>query len=230
VLYDWRRNTTEHADAADRLALCAHQQLSAKTLGILLWPVSRPSHHRNNRMESFKITEGVAIYFLTFSVVEWLPVFTSEEPCLIITRSLNYCHREKNLRVNAFVIMPTHCHLIVFDSDFNVGRLQQTLQEMRKYTGRSMADYCDKVLPQAFKQTLNATRRTDRKRQFWQQSRHPVAIWSRNFWQTKIDYLHDNPRRKGLVWGSTDWRFSSAAHWLLDPPGDSEVILTAVEW
>ncbi|MFQ5419845.1 MAG: hypothetical protein ACE5EY_05730 [Anaerolineae bacterium] len=69
-------------------------------------------------MEVFKIYEGTAIYFLTFTIVQWLPVFVSEEPCLIITDSLNYCHHHKGLRINAFVIMPTHLHLIVFDAEF----------------------------------------------------------------------------------------------------------------
>ena len=181
-------------------------------------------------METFRIHEDVAMYFLTFSVVEWLPVFVAEEPCLIITESLNYCHRKRNLRTNAFVIMPTHSHVIVFDNEFNVPRLQQTLQDMRKYTGRRLADYCGKEMPPVMGQVLVDTRRTDRKRQFWQQSRHPVAIRSEGFWRTKVNYLHDNPRRKGLVRDGTEWRFSSAAYWLLDPAGDSDVLLTGVEW
>ena len=180
-------------------------------------------------MEVFQI-HGNAIYYLTFSVIQWLPVFTSEESCLIITDSLNYCHREKGLRINAFVIMPTHLHLIVFDVDFDVARLQQTLMDMRKFTGRRLADYSDHKMPAAFAQTLRNTNRTDRSRQFWQQSRHPVAIWNRPFWRTKIGYVHDNPRRKGLVHEATHWRFSSAAYWLLDPARESDVTLTGVAW
>ena len=163
-------------------------------------------------------------------MAQWLPVFLGEEPCLIITESLNFCHREKGLRTNAFVIMPTHLHLIVTDADFDVKRLRQTLLDMRKFTGRRLADYCEEKMPAAFAQVLHSTQRTDRARQFWQQSRHPEAIWSPSFWKTKLDYLHDNPRRKGLVRDATHWRFSSAAYWLLDPPGESDVVLTVVEW
>ncbi len=181
-------------------------------------------------MEVLRIHEDAALYYLTFTVIQWLPVFVSKEPCLIVTESLNFCHREKGLRINAFVIMPTHLHLIVSDADFNVQRLRQTLTDMRKYTGRRLADYCEQKMPAAFGQVLRGTRRTDRARQFWQQSRHPEAIWAHSFWRTKVDYLHDNPRRKGLVWDVTHWRFSSAAYWLLDPPGESEVVLTAVTW
>ena len=181
-------------------------------------------------MERFQLYPDKAIYFLTFSIIEWLPVFITAEACLIITNSLNYCHKHKQLRINAFVIMPTHLHFILFDADFDTGRLRQTLMDMRKYTGRQLAAYCDRHMPTAFGQTLRQTKRADRTRQFWQQSRHPVAIDSHAFWRTKIDYLHDNPRRKGLVTDVTYWRFSSAAYWLLDPPGESDVILTEIEW
>ena len=52
-------------------------------------------------MERYRIIEGVGIYFVTFTVVEWLPVFIDETSCLIVTDSLNFCIQNKNLRVNA---------------------------------------------------------------------------------------------------------------------------------
>jgi REP element-mobilizing transposase RayT len=93
-------------------------------------------------MEVFQIHQDTPVYYLTFTIVHWLPVFIAEDPCLIITDSLNYCHTHKQLRINAFVIMPTHLHLIAFDADFDSQRLRQTLMEMRKFTGRRLSDYC----------------------------------------------------------------------------------------
>lgn len=180
--------------------------------------------------ERYRIQEDRALYYLTFSVVHWLPIFINEDACTIVTDSLSFCHQEKQLRVNAFVIMPTHIHLLVFDADFDSRRLQQTVTAMRKYTGRQLADYSVRALPAVFEQLMAIGRRTDRSRQFWQPTRHPEAIWSERFWKSKIDYIHDNPCRKGLVRRSTDWRFSSAAFWLLDPPGLSDVPLTDVIW
>ncbi len=108
--------------------------------------------------------------------------------------------------------------------------MRRTLRNIRQYTGRQLADYGDKHTPNAFKQVIHNSRRTDRARQFWQQRRHPAAIWSESFLQSKLNYLHDNPRRKGLVLDETAWRFSSAAYWLLDMPEKSDVKLTAVAW
>jgi len=173
---------------------------------------------------------GAALYYLTFTIVYWLPVFVSAEPCLIVTDSLNYCHQHKSLRINAFVIMPTHLHLIVFDEAFDNERLQHTVNAMRQFTGRQLANYCVEKMPAIFGQVISSPRRKDRTHQFWQQSKHPVAIWSESFWRTKVDYLHDNPRRKGLVQEATAWRFSSAGSWLLDPPEPCDVTLTGVAW
>jgi putative transposase len=181
-------------------------------------------------MERYKIHPDTAVYYLTFTTVHWLPIFVAEQPCQIVTDSLNYCHNHGLLRINAFVIMPTHLHLIAFDADFDWRRLRQTLMELRKFTVRQLSDFCEQKMPAIFGQMLALTPRSDRARQFWQQSRHAEAIWSRQFWQTKLAYLHDNPRRKGLVHDVTHWRYSSAAYWLLDPPGESDVCLTGIEW
>ena len=92
-------------------------------------------------MERYRIVEGVGLYYVTFSVVEWLPVFIDETACKIITDSLNFCIQKKHLGVNAYVIMPTHLHAILFDVEFNPERLKHTLDDMRKFTGRQLLDH-----------------------------------------------------------------------------------------
>ena len=108
-------------------------------------------------MERYRITPDAAVYYMTYSIVEWLPVFTSEVPCHFITESLNYCHQHKGLRINTFVIMPTHLHAIVFSSDFRSEPLAAALTEFRKFTGRQLSDYCQQTMPACFCATLSWT-------------------------------------------------------------------------
>ena len=183
-----------------------------------------------SRMEKYKIHADASVYFLTYSVVEWLPLFVSEASCKIVTESLTYCHKQKHVRINAFVIMPTHLHLIAFDVDQNVSRLVQTLADFRKFTGRQLSDYCIQHAPKCFAETLRDLAIGDRGRRVWQPSRHPEAIERERFWQQKIDYLHDNPCRKGLVRNQEDWRFSSAAWYASDYAQGVDVPLTQIEW
>ena len=181
-------------------------------------------------MERYRIHREAAVYFVTYSVVDWLPVFVSEAACRIITDSLNYCHENKGLCINAYVIMPTHMHAIVFDKDYQSDRLVQSLADFRKFTGRSLCDFCGNHAPKCFSDTLRASATADRERRFWQPSRHPETIETERFWQQKLDYLHLNPCRKGLVLQARYWRFSSAAYYVSDGRESCDVRISALDW
>ena len=179
-------------------------------------------------MERYRIIENVGLYYVTFTVVEWLPVFLEETACKIITDSFNFCIRNKNLGVNAYVIMPTHLHAITFDVEWKSARLKHTLDDMRKFTGRQLLDFSARHLPGCFTDVFRQHAGTDRERRFWKSTQHPVGIYSEQFWKQKIDYLHFNPCRKGLVLRPEDWRFSSALYWMTREEND--VHLSDVGW
>ncbi|HEX8993421.1 MAG TPA: hypothetical protein VF784_17205 [Anaerolineales bacterium] len=180
-------------------------------------------------MERYRIVEGVGVYFVTFTVVDWLPVFISEEPCKIVTDSLNFCIANKSLRVSSYVLMPNHLHMILFDAEFDPERLKRTLDDCRKFTGRKLADHCAEHMPACYTETFQQHAGDDRERRFWQPSKHPVGIFTEKFWMQKMDYVHANPCRKGLVRLPEDWRFSSAAFWLRTRE-ENDVRLAEAAW
>jgi len=181
-------------------------------------------------MERYRIHNDAHVYFVTFSIVEWLPVFVTEKTFRIVSESFNFCHQRKNLRIHAYVIMPTHLHAIVFDAEWNSERLEQTLTDFRKFTGRQLTDWCLHHGPQCFAETLAANAPADREHRFWQPSRHPETIESEPFWRQKLDYLHENPCRKGLVRRAVEWRFSSASWHISDCSVENDVLLTPLNW
>jgi REP element-mobilizing transposase RayT len=179
-------------------------------------------------MERYRIVKDVALYYITFTVVEWLPVFIDESACRIVTDSLNYCIRNKFLGVNAYVIMPTHLHAILFDIQFNSERLKHTLDDMRKFTGRLLVEHAALHLPKVYMEVLKENAGKDRQHRFWQPTQHPVGLLTEIVWRQKLDYLHDNPCRKGLVKSPQEWWFSSARYWL-DGEG-TDVKVCEVGW
>jgi REP element-mobilizing transposase RayT len=181
-------------------------------------------------MERYQLHQDAAVYFLTYSVVEWLPIFVTDATFRIVADSLKFCHQHKHLRINALVIMPTHLHAILFDAEYDVERLGHTLADFRKFTGRQLSEYCERHFPACFSETLRRNSTADRTRRLWQPSRHPEAIQNEPFWQQKLDYLHDNPRRKGLVRNPADWRWSSAAWYQSEGKMPAEVPVTPILW
>src|SRR5437660_1897415 len=91
-------------------------------------------------MERYRFHSDGALFYVTFSVVDWLPIFVSETACKIVTESLIFCHRQKGLRINAYVIMPTHLHAILFHAHFQAKALEQVVTDFRKFTGRRLAE------------------------------------------------------------------------------------------
>ncbi len=71
----------------------------------------------------------------------------------------------------------------------------------------------------------NATESRKKKQSYkiWQDEFHPKAIYSPNFFLQKLEYLHNNPVRKGLVLKAEHWKYSSAGTWLNDEENDVKI-------
>jgi REP element-mobilizing transposase RayT len=180
-------------------------------------------------MERYRIGDDGVVYFITMSVVDWLPVFVTEAACRVLVDSLNFCHERKGLRVNAYVITPTHFHGVVFLHRFDPEALKATLTDLRKFTGRRLIEHCAKHMPRCFDEVFVASAGGDRERRFWQPTLHAETIEAERFYLQKLDYLHDNPRRKGLVRRAEHWRFSSASYWMSECKVVNDVILSQIE-
>ena len=50
----------------------------------------------------------------------------------------------------------------------------------------------------------------------WQDEYHPIALKSERWFVQKLQYMHNNPVRKGFVELPEHWKYSSARNWLLD--------------
>ena len=50
--------------------------------------------------------------------------------------------------------------------------------------------------------------------QFWQLSNHAEEIYSEKFMWSKIDYIHFNPVRAGIVSSPQDYTYSSASNYV----------------
>ena len=178
-------------------------------------------------MQRYRIAEQGYPYFVTISIVKWLPVFVSAVPCEIIIDSLRFCREHKGLRVHAYIIMPTHLHLIVSAE----GDLSAILRDFKKHTSKKIVEYYEGMSNPPFINVFRYCGRDNRpptEHKVWQDGSHPEVIKTQAFFRVKLNYMHANPLRKGLVVDPVAWTWSSLRDY--EGCGDGPLAVDGIEW
>ena len=74
-----------------------------------------------------------------------------------------------------------------------------------------MMERCDWLLNQL--RYFRAKHKLESTHQIWQEGSHPQAMVSDEIMLQKLEYLHNNPVKRGLVALPEHWRYSSAHEW-----------------
>lgn len=153
-------------------------------------------------------------YFLTLTVVDWVDVFTRPVYRQIFTDSLYYCITCKGLEVYAWVLMSNHAHLVAAAQQGF--KLSDIMRDMKKYTSKKIVGEI---------QIANESRREwmlyrfeysgkfdpkIKNYRFWQEGNFPRECISDKMLRQKIDYVHENPVRAGIVSAAHHYLHSSA--------------------
>ena len=123
--------------------------------------------------------------------------------------------------------MTSHIHAILWpDIEMN---LSDVARDFKRYTSRKISKEAenqdaDEILV-AFEKARSRNRAQNvSKYQVWQEGSHPEAIYTEKFARQKLDYIHMNPVRAGLVETADQWLYSSARAYILGeetyPPTD----------
>jgi len=157
------------------------------------------------------------IYFLTFTIVDWVDIFTRQSYKEIVVNSLKYCQSAKGLRLFAFCLMTNHIHLIASSNGKN--KLFEIIRDFKKFTNRAIIEEIKNGNESRKKWILNkfafAGKYLERIENFkvWQDGYHAVELTSNNFTYQKLNYIHQNPVRAGIVAEPEHYIFSSASNY-----------------
>jgi putative transposase len=147
-------------------------------------------------------------HFLTCTVVEWLPVFTRQETVQILFDSWRYLQSSEGFRLYGFVVLENHLHVIAQAED-----LPALWRRFKSYTARQLIERLKTSRAEALlkrMQLAHKAQRSDREHQFWQEGSHPQVIASEAVLRQKLEYIHQNPVKRGYVDEPEHWRWSSA--------------------
>ena len=162
----------------------------------------------------YKFSDQDKLYFITFTVIEWIDVFTRIIYKDIVLDSWKHCQKEKDLEIYGWVIMTNHIHMIVGTR----GRpLDKIIGEMKSYTSRMLRKALQNNPRESRKKWIiemmkNAGIQNGNNKdwQLWQQHNHPLQIFSEAMFHQKLQYIHDNPVVAGFVEFEEDYLYSSA--------------------
>ena len=168
--------------------------------------------------ESGTITNPGHVHELTFSCYQRQPLLSDDVWRGMLAESINRAMEGHRYRLTAFVFMPEHVHLMVYplpEAD--------TIAALLRAVKRPFSYRVKQLLTESASQLIE--RLTMRQRpgvttfRYWQEG----PGYDRNLTKLStvlaaIDYLHQNPVRRGVVKTAADWKWSSARYYLIDPP------------
>lgn len=115
--------------------------------------------------------------------------------------------------------MPNHLHMIVKaqeDKD-----LSDIIRDFKKFTSKKVIQTIQQInesrdwMLDKFQFAAKINAKSD-KYKFWQDGFHPILLESDYFINQKLDYIHQNPVKSGLVFQEEHYVYSSAINYLGD--------------
>jgi putative transposase len=167
--------------------------------------------------DSYYIRNQHAVHFLTFTVVEWIDVFTKASYKIEIANSLEYCRSFKGLNLYAFCLMSNHIHLIVQTHEPFL--LTDFIRDFKKFTAKAIIKKINEEPESRRSWMINQFRDAGKfdKRittfKFWQEGYHSIQLETNEMIEQKLNYIHQNPVRALTVEHAEDYLYSSARNY-----------------
>ena len=180
--------------------------------------------------EGYVIRDQSLPHFLTVTIVDWVDVFSRKNYKDCVIDCFEYCIKNKGMILYSYVIMSNHIHMIV---QSNEGKLSDLIRDFKKFTSKTILEKIQSEpesrrewMLERFKlATESHSRNTNF--QFWQLGNHAEEIYSEKFMWSKIDYIHFNPVRAGIVYNPQDYIYSSSSNYI-DSKGIIEVEIVQI--
>ena len=150
--------------------------------------------------------------FITGNVAHRVPLFRLwPEANKIFIDNLDFYRRKYGFLVYGYVVMPDHYHLLVALKPGT--SLNNLLRDFKSFVGRQIVEGLDQSrrtdLLERFRVNVQPRRRKDAQHQVLQYDNDIVEVFTPRILRGKLQYMHNNPVKKGLVGQPSEWKYSS---------------------
>lgn len=137
------------------------------------------------------------LHFITCSCYHRLPLLGTSDSRNVFVKVLAEARQRYGFALTGYVVMPEHVHLLVGEPAR--GTPSTVMQVLKQRVSR---------LAQAFSPS------GDGQSHFWEPRFYDFNVWSRYKIAEKLQYMHLNPMKRGLVAHPRDWVWSSFSFYL----------------
>ncbi|MGO8791529.1 MAG: REP-associated tyrosine transposase [Terriglobia bacterium] len=139
-----------------------------------------------------------------------LPVFRTDAMKKIVCAALDEARHSGGFAIFAYVIMPDHMHVIT-DGTLKVS---DTLRFLNGISSHRVISYLKENNCSASLAKLRDARKArGHAHSLWDGHSHALPVFSEPSLMQRVNYIHQNPVRAGLVERAEDYRWSSIRCW-----------------
>jgi REP element-mobilizing transposase RayT len=165
-------------------------------------------------------------YFITTTLFKFERLFSlGDEYNMIIINSLKHQIKKHNTELYAYVIMPTHIHLL-----FRLAQSESIIDFIRDFkrdTSNEIKLQLQKDNKNEILERLKSYSRgyKNQKYKVWMDRYDDVMISTEKAFNIKMNYIHANPVKSGLVENMEDWKYSSYRNYIFNDHSIIKIII-----
>ena len=152
------------------------------------------------------------LHFLTFSCHRRLPLLGTEGARNLFVDVLGKIRLRCAFLLVGYVVMPDHVHLLMSEPPGSTP--SKALQALRQRVARDLRGNGPPGGPRPV-----SSRETGNLPRFWQPRFYDFNVHSPGKRREKLDYMHANPVKRGLVKDPGEWPWSSYSYYAKGEPG-----------
>jgi len=158
------------------------------------------------------------IYFITFTILGWKKIFTSDKYCNLVYKWFDYMKKKYENKIYGYIIMPNHLHNIIKISDKSP-KLPVLIQNAKRFLAYQIVEFLKKdnqtELLNYFKD--NARTKFGAKHKVFENGYDSKIIQNQKFFLEKLKYIHNNPCIEKWQLANTpeNYKYSSANNYIL---------------
>ncbi|MCP4360455.1 MAG: transposase [Chloroflexi bacterium] len=167
------------------------------------------------------------IYYITINVYKRLNLFVRPSFVILLYDSLNFYRYKQQFKLLGYVILPDHLHLLIWP--YGKANVSDIMRDFKTFTSKRIIKQAEvenrQDLLEAFQKAGAKTGRSDNK--VWQDNFWDKLVYSEKFLRQKLNYIHRNPVRAGLVDDVAAYPYSSYRNYEFD---DNVLIEINKDW